>query len=129
MSYYVLDKSYRCASPNILARRAVVRHSLSPNSVSIPPAANAGGFAGVTVHSQTEVGRAISVRKLGIAEVVAAGPIAVGAPVNIADNTGRVKAVSEAAGTKVEVIGFAETAAVSGGDIIEISIYPHQRTM
>jgi hypothetical protein len=54
--------------------------------------------------------------------------VSVGAPVNVAGNTGKVKAINETAGTAINCIGFAETAALADGDIIEVFISLHQRT-
>lgn len=127
-TYYIFDKSYRTGSANIAARRAVVRATTATNTVTMPTGPNAGAIAGITMHTQNDAGRAVSVRKAGIAEVVAANAIAIGAPVMIADTNGRVKAVSETAGTKVEIVGYAETAATAAGDVIEILVAPHQRT-
>ena len=129
MPYYILDKTYRTTNADTPAARVVVREINGANTVSMPAGANAGMIAGITVHGQSEIGRAVSVRKAGIAEVVAAGSIAPGAPVMIADTMGRVKAVSETAGTKVEVVGFAETPANVAGDLIEVYVSPHQRTV
>jgi hypothetical protein len=58
---------------------------------------------------------------------MAAGAISLGTPVNIAGTTGKVKAVSEAADTKVNCVGFAETAAADDGDVIEVFISLHER--
>ncbi len=125
MTYYILDKCYVASTP-VEACRAVVRAN-GTNAVKLPAGGNAGAIAGVTVFTQTIAGRGVSVRKAGIANVVAAAAVAIGDPVNIADAQGRVKALNEAAGTKVECLGFAETAAAAAGDIIEVFICPHQR--
>ena len=60
---------------------------------------------------------------------VTPGEIAVGAPVNIAGASGKVKALDEESGTKVECLGFAETASAGDGDIVEVFIALHQRTI
>jgi hypothetical protein len=128
MAIYLMDKTYRIsASGGIASARAVVAGS-SAGYCDLPAAANAGNILGVTVTSQTELARGISVRKAGIADVAAAGAIAAGSPVNIADVQGRVKTVNEATGTKVQCIGFAETSAAQAGDIIEVFISIHERT-
>ena len=128
MAIYVMDKSYRISDVGGASYAKVVVADSSTGYCALPSAANAGKILGVTVTSQTEAGRALSVRKAGTAEVTAAGVINVGDPVNIADNTGRVKAVSEAGGTKVQCLGFAETPAAGAGDIIEVFISIHERT-
>lgn len=129
MPYYILDKTYRTTNADTPAARVVVRETNGANTVSMPAGPNAGMIAGITVHGQNEVGRAVSVRKAGIAEVVAAGSITPGSPVMIADTLGRVKAVNETAGTKVEVVGYAETSAGVAGDLIDVYVFPHQRTV
>jgi len=127
MAIYVMDKSYRISNIGGASSAKVVVAG-DAGYCALPSAANAGKILGVTVTSQTEAGRALSVRKAGTAEVTAAGVIEVGDPVNIADNTGRVKTVSETGGTKVQCLGFAETAAAQAGDIIEVFLSIHERT-
>lgn len=128
MAIYLMDKSYRITtSGGVASGRVVVAGSVA-EQCALPAAANAGKLLGITMTSQTEAGRAVAVRKAGIAQVVAAGAITVGAPVNIADSSGRVKAVSESAGTKVQCLGFAETSAAAAGDLIEVFISIHERT-
>ena len=128
MPIYLMDKSYRVnATGGIPANRIVVQGP-ADGECTLPAGPNAPGILGVTVHSQTENGRMVSVRKAGIAEVTAAGPIAVGTPVNIHSASGKVKAVAEMADTKVHCLGFAETASTGDGDIIEVFISIHQRT-
>jgi hypothetical protein len=128
MSIYLMDKAYKVTTADgVLANRVVVAGAAS-GECALPAAANAGSILGVTVFSQSEVGRSVSVRKAGTVEVVAAGAIAVGAPVNIADNLGRVKAISESSGTKVQCVGFAENAATAAGDVIEVMLSFHERT-
>ena len=94
----------------------------------LPAAANEAKILGVTVQSQSRQNKSVAVRKAGIAEVIAAGAITVGSPVNIAGSTGKAKAISETAGTKINCLGFAETAASADGDIIEVFISLHERT-
>ncbi|MGB9691988.1 MAG: capsid cement protein [Candidatus Sumerlaeaceae bacterium] len=129
MPIHVLDKAYRVATTNgVAANRVVVAGPLS-GECSLPASENAPNLLGVTVHAQPEAGRMVTVRKVGIAEVAAAGAIPLGAPVIAADATGKVKAATGAAGTKVNVLGFAETAAIQNGDLIEVFLSIHQRTL
>jgi len=81
----------------------------------------------VTVHSQTLQGANVAVRKAGIARVVAAGAVTVGSPVNIAGSSGKVKAVSETAGTKIACLGSPRRRR-GDGDVIEVFISLHERT-
>jgi hypothetical protein len=127
MPIYLMDKAYRMATAGGAgANRVVVQGPVAGDCV-LPAAANAGAILGVTMHSQTQQGRSITVRKAGIVEVVAAGAVVAGAPVNVHGTTGKVKAVSESAGTKVNCLGFAETAAATDGDIIEVFVSIHER--
>jgi hypothetical protein len=127
MPIYLMDKAYKITTSGGVSAYHVVVASAA-GQCELPAAANADKLLGVTVHDQTEQNRAVTVRKAGIAEVTASGAIAVGAPVNVADATGKVKAINETAGTFVNCLGFAETAATSDGDIIEVFLCPHQRT-
>ncbi|MEN6625217.1 MAG: hypothetical protein ABFD69_03200 [Candidatus Sumerlaeia bacterium] len=128
MSSYILDKAYAITETSGVGAYLVVVQGTNAGEAKLPAAANAGSILGVTVHSQALEGANVAVRKAGIARVKAAGAISVGAPVNIAGTTGKVKAINETAGTKIECLGFAETAASADGDIIEVYIALHQRT-
>ena len=127
MPIYLMDKAYRVTTAGgVGANRVLVQGGIA-GECALPAAPNAGAILGVSMHTQTQQGRAVTVRKAGIAEVVAAGPIAAGVPVNVHGATGKVKAVNEAASTKVNCLGFAETAAAADGDIIEVFISLHER--
>ena len=127
MSSWILDKAYSIDEPSgVSAYRAVVQGT-NGGEAKLPAAGNAGSILGVTVHSQTRQGGNVAVRKAGIARAMAAGAIPVGAPVNIADTAGKVKAIDEIPGTNIECLGFAETAAYGDGDIIEVFITIHAR--
>lgn len=129
MPNYVLDKAYRVGTPTGVGAQRVVVHGPITGECQLPAAENAGGLAGVTVHAQATQGRAVTVRKLGIAEVVAAGPIALGSPVMAAGSNGKVKAATGAPGTRVNVLGFAESPATQDGDVIEVFLAIHERTL
>ncbi|MBI1292285.1 hypothetical protein GC173_13770 [bacterium] len=92
-SFHVLDKSY-VATPEggIAANVVVVRDPDYARGCTLPSAANQGAVLGITTHSQARQGRSIAVRRLGVAEVIAAGAINVGDRVVVADNQGRVSA-------------------------------------
>jgi hypothetical protein len=70
------------------------------------------------------IGRGIRTRIFGISRVVASGAITRGAYVNIANAAGQVKAVSEAVGTYINVVGTAIDAAVNAGDVIRVLVFP-----
>jgi hypothetical protein len=127
MASYILDKAYSIDEAAGVAAYRVVVHGANAGQAKLPSAGNQGAILGVTVHSQTRRGANVAVRKAGIARATAAGPIAVGDPVNVADAGGKVKAVNEPAATRVNCLGFAETAAAADGDIIEIFISLHER--
>lgn len=129
MPIHILDKAYRVAAPNGIGAYRVVVHGPLAGECTLPAADNAAGLAGVTVHAQPNAGRTVAVRKVGIAEVAAAGPIPLGAPVIAAGGSGKVKAATGAPGTRVNVLGFAETVAVQDGDIIEVFLSIHERTL
>lgn len=128
MSNYLLDKAYAITETAGIAAYRVAVQGTNPGEAKLPGAANAGAILGVTVHSQPRQGGHVAVRKAGIARVVASGAVALGAPVNLAGASGKVKAVSESAGTKVQCLGFAETAAAADNDVIEVFLSIHERT-
>lgn len=124
---YIFDKAYSIEEATGVGAYRVVVHGDHPTEAKLPSAANADKMLGVTVHSQSREHGNVAVRKAGIARVMAAGPIALGAPINAAGTSGKIKAVSEAQGVHVHCLGFAETPASADGDIIEIFISMHQR--
>lgn len=128
MANYILDKAYEVTDDNGVPAHRVVVQGSNAGQCALPASANAGAILGVTVHSQLLKGQNVAVRKAGIARVEAAGAIALGAPVNIAGTSGKVKAIDEATGTKINCVGFAETAASADGDVIEVFLSFHERT-
>lgn len=90
MSNYVLDKSYRVAPESGIGAGLVVVRGADDGECDLPAGAHAGAVLGITTHAQTRLGRYIGVRRLGIASAVAAGAIARGARVAVADSQGRV---------------------------------------
>lgn len=127
MPVYLLDKAYKITDEDGVGAHLVVVQGTNDGECALPGAANDDTILGVTTHSQLAQNEAVSVRKAGIASVVAAGVIGAGAPVNIAGTSGKVKAINETSGTKVNCLGFAETTAAADGDIIDVFISIHQR--
>lgn len=127
MASYILDKAYEVTDSGGVAAHRVVVQGTNAGECALPGAANAGGILGVTVHSQSLQNQNVAVRKAGIARVEAAGAITLGAPVNINGTGGKVKAINEATDTKINCVGFAETAASADGDIIEVFLSLHER--
>ncbi len=70
-------------------------------------------------------GKRISIVKRGIFPMIAAGVIAQGDEVNIADAFGRVKTVNEIAGTAVHVVGKATRPTGAANDIVYVDIAPY----
>lgn len=128
MPIYLMDKAYRITSPNGVGAHRVVVQGGMPGECTVPAGANAPAILGVTMHEQATPGRSVAVRKAGVAEVVAGGPIPVGAPVTVHGTDGRVKAITETAGTKINCLGFAESVALAAGDFVEVFISIHERT-
>jgi len=128
MANYILDKAYAITDASGVGAYLAVVQATNAGQAKLPAAANAGAILGVTVHSQSLKDANVAVRKAGIARVTAAGAISVGAPVNVAGTSGKVKAIAETAGTKINCLGFAETAAGADGDVIEVFIALHERT-
>jgi len=127
MPHYILDKAYKITSAGGVAAHRVVVQGAGAGECSLPGAANAGAILGITVHAQSLQNQNVAVRKAGIAHVLAAGPISLGAPVNVHGATGKVKAVSEDTDAKINCVGFAETEASADGDLIEVFISLHER--
>ena len=128
MASYILDKAYEVTDTGGVPAYRVVVQGTNAGQCALPGAANAPKILGVTVHAQTLKGQNVAVRKAGIARIVAAGAVALGVPVNVAGTTGKVKAINETSGTKINCVGFAETAASADGDIIEVFLSLHERT-
>jgi hypothetical protein len=124
---YVLDKAYRFVGTGSLGAARVVVAADRPGECRLPIGANVGGVLGITMHSQPSSGRAVAVRKSGIATAVAAGPIPYGAPVVVADATGRVRAITDEQGTRMQVVGFAESECWGDGQMVEVFLAPHER--
>jgi hypothetical protein len=124
---HIFDRAYKGVDLTPIPAGRVVVAGSNPGEAQLPGAANAGAILGVTMQSQPASETVIAVRKAGVALVEAAGAITLGAPVNIAGTTGRVKAISESANTKINCVGFAETAAAEAGDLIEVFISLHER--
>lgn len=128
MANYILDKAYEVTDAGGVSAHRVVVQGTNAGECALPGSANAGAILGVTVHAQSLQNQNVAVRKAGIARVTAAGAISLGAPVNIAGTSGKVKAISESSGTAINCLGFAETAASADGDVIEVFLSLHERT-
>jgi hypothetical protein len=152
MSEQILDKTYRNDANVEIGKFTVVveAHANYANGCGVPAAANAANPLGIAQNSiipdattdfaagvyqivsgtawpagaipASGLGRAVRVRKAGISQCVAAGVIARGDRLNVADNQGRVKTINEVAGTVVYEVGQAEEAAGQAGDVIRVRL-------
>ena len=129
MPHYILDKAYKITDADGVGAGLVVVQGTNSGECAAPGAENAAAILGVTVHGQSLQNQNVSVRKAGIAGVVAAGAISVGDPVNVAGASGKVQAITIDASGKANCLGFAETAASADGDIIEVFISLHERNV
>jgi len=129
MPHYILDKAYKITDSGGVGASLVVVQGTNAGECTLPGAENAGAILGVTVHGQPLQNQNVSVRKAGVAGVVAAGAISVGDPVNIAGASGKVQTITVDASGKANCLGFAETAASADGDIIEVFISLHERNV
>lgn len=93
MSSITIDQTYRVNESNGIEAYRVVIRGAQPREVRLPDLANEPGAVGVTTHSQGVNGKLISVRRFGVAEVIAAGPVSAGQSVAVAGASGKVKAV------------------------------------
>ena len=92
MANYVLDKAYKVPAEAGIGSALAVVAGEGEADCRLPDAANAEGVIGITTHAQPRAGRYIGVRRLGVASVYTAGPIARGARVCVGDAQGRVAA-------------------------------------
>jgi hypothetical protein len=77
-------------------------------------------------------GQKRSVRRFGRSQCIAAGAIARGERVIIANNLGQVASVvtlNLAGGTAINVVGVAESAATNQGDVVYVFVNPHAETV
>lgn len=131
MSNYILDKAYTVNQSGGVSAHRVVVQATNAGECKSPVGAgnNSGSILGVTTHAQTENGRAVTVRKAGIALVEAASAISVGDTLEVADITGRVRTTAIASGDTTRCVGFAETAAAAAGDLIEVFLSIHHHSI
>jgi hypothetical protein len=96
MSNQVLDRAFRVEEADGVARYRAVVFGTTDGGCRYPAAANAAGVLGITTHAQTRENRSVAVRRIGIALAEAAGAIAKGARIIVADATGRIAEASRA---------------------------------
>jgi hypothetical protein len=127
---YVLDKTYTIDDSGGVGQFVAVVQGAAAGGCKKPTGANAGQFLGFTQEAQATQNKGVSVRKLGISWAIAGSAITAGDYVRIAGTTGKVEsaqtdAIAAPGTAKVNyVIGTAETAASTDGDIIQVLIGP-----
>lgn len=102
-------------------RNRVLVYGSEPGDVVNPGAANAGKIAGVAFDDAAD-GVGVALSEYAYPEIETAGAVNYGDSVNIADTGGRIKTVSEAAGTAVNLVGIAEEAADEAGQKIMVNV-------
>ena len=111
-------------------RRVTITAERSAQSITVPlerAAAAPTRTTGSTPPTYSLAGRPVSVCVAGRARAVAASAINEGDEVNVADSSGRVKTVSESAGTLVYVLGRAQTKASNANDIVIVEVAPYYK--
>lgn len=129
MANYILDKAYQVTDQRGVPAYRVVVHGPEAGQCALPKRDNAGSILGVTVHAQECRGQNVAVRKAGIARVEAAAAMSLGAPVYASVGGFVAQRLACCEPRDYECLGFAETAAEKAGDIIEVFISMHQRTL
>lgn len=115
------QKIYRNAAGTALARYTVLVNGPGEAECQLPGGANATSLAGVS-YTGVAADDAVALSEHNYEKVRAAGAIALGARVNVADVQGRIKAVSEAAGSAVTLVGIAEEEATAADQKIVVNL-------
>ena len=102
-------------------KKRVVVNGPASGDCQAPAGANAGNLAGVTFDSAVD-GDAVALSEHGYEKIRIAGPVPIFSRVNVADVQGRVKALSEAAGTVVTLVGVAEEAGTQADQEIVVNL-------
>lgn len=119
------DRTYRNSGVNIAEYSAVSLDSSGKVAV-----ASAGSTAiGIAQRAVLSEEKAVPVTTGGHTKAVAGGAITAGSRVKVGTGGKLVAVGGEAAGTVVEVIGFAETSTSADGDIFELLLAPHNHTI
>ena len=114
---YVLDKTYKEIDATGVGRFRAVTFGTNDGECKLPTAANQLAW-GITQEAQTAQSENVSVRKYGISRAYAAGTIAKGAYVEVADTTGALRAAdlttTPGSATLHNIVGVAESSATAG---------------
>lgn len=115
------SKVFRDAGGAECPRYSVLVNGPEAGECQLPAAANAGSLAGVA-YGGANADDAVALSEHNYEKVRAAGAIPLGSQVNVADAQGRVKAVDEAAGTAVTLVGTVEEEATAADQEIVINL-------
>lgn len=115
------QKIFRNAGGAECPRYTVLVNGPGEAECQLPGGANARPLAGVA-YTGVNAGDAVALSEHNYEKVRAAGAIALGARVNVADVQGRIKAVNEAAGTVVTLVGIAEETATAADQEIVVNL-------
>ncbi len=124
---YVLDKTYSIDSAGGVNTFTAVAAGSADGHCALPSGANKVCL-GITQENQTTQGENVVVRKYGISRAVAAGAIAAGDYVEIANAQGQLQAsdLTTVPGTATlhNVVGIAESSATQAGDVFFVFLLP-----
>lgn len=115
------NKIFRNAGGAECPRYAVLVNGPGEAECQLPGAANAGSLAGVA-HGGAFADDAVALSEHNYENIRAAAAIPLGSRVNVADAQGRVKALNEAAGTVVTLVGIAEEEATAADQEIVVNL-------
>ena len=102
-------------------KNRVVVNGPASGDCQAPAGANAGSLAGVT-YDVARDGQGVAISEHAYARVRISGAIPIFSRVNVADAQGRIKAVNEAAGTAVTLVGIAEESGVQADQEIVVNL-------
>ena len=115
------QKIYRNAGGDPCPRYAVLVNGPDTGECELPGAANAGSLAGVS-YGKADADEAVALSEHNYEKVRVAGAIPLHSRVNVADAQGRIKAVDEAGGTAVTLVGVAEEEATAADHEIVVNL-------
>ena len=115
------QKIYRSGTDAQCPAHAVLVNGPAAGECQLPAGANAGNLAGVS-YGKADPDEAVALSEHQYAKVRAAGAIPLHSRVNVADVQGRIKAVNEAGGTAVTLVGVAEEAATAADQEIVVNL-------
>ena len=104
--------------------RAAIVQGTSEIQGKIAPATNSPKFRGISMGAAVD-GQEVAVRKIGVAEALAAGVVSIGDLLVTSGSAGRLESLgtlSPGTGSVKNIVAEAQTAATAAGDIIEVRV-------